>query len=91
MLRHEFQPGKLVGGLFVTAAGVIYLGDAAGAWQIPWFVVLPLTFGGLCLAGAVASIHHAIRGNRASCRTEGEDRGERRGGRGRQDEPSHWA
>ncbi|SPF04991.1 hypothetical protein SMA5143A_5793 [Streptomyces sp. MA5143a] len=91
MLRHEFQPGKLVGGLFVTAAGVIYLGDAAGAWQTPWFVVLPLTFGGLCLAGAVAFIHHAIRGHRASCRTGGEDRRERRGGRGRQDQPSHRA
>ncbi|GAB2948060.1 hypothetical protein GCM10027075_55520 [Streptomyces heilongjiangensis] len=69
MLRHEFQPGKLVGGLFVTAAGVLYLGDAGGAWETPWFVALPLTFGGLCLAGAVAFMHHAIRGHRASGRT----------------------
>ena len=29
MLRHEFQPGKLVAGLFLTAGGIAYAGDAA--------------------------------------------------------------
>ena len=42
MLRHDFRPGKLVAGLFLTAAGVVYLGDAGNAWQTPWFVVIPL-------------------------------------------------
>nr|WP_259407756.1 hypothetical protein [Streptomyces akebiae] len=69
MLRHEFRPGKLVAGLFVTAAGVVYLGDAGDAWQTPWFVVIPLVVGGLCLAGAVASLDHAIRGRRGAGRT----------------------
>ncbi|MDX3645703.1 hypothetical protein P1P70_41245 [Streptomyces sp. MB09-02B] len=68
MLRHEFRPGKLVAGLFLTAAGVVYLGDAGGAWNTPWFVVIPLVVGGLCIAGAVASLHHEIRGRRRAGR-----------------------
>ncbi|UUU24457.1 hypothetical protein JIX55_31710 [Streptomyces sp. DSM 40750] len=64
MLRHEFRPGKLVAGLFLTAAGVVYLGDAGDAWETPWFVVIPLVVGGLGLAGAVAFLDHAIRGRR---------------------------
>ncbi|MDX2601290.1 hypothetical protein PV330_14810 [Streptomyces caniscabiei] len=68
MLRHEFRPGNLVAGLFLTGAGVVYLGDAAGAWNTPWFVVIPLVVGGLCLAGAVASLDHAIRGRRGAGR-----------------------
>ena len=69
MLRHEFRPGKLVAGLFLTATGVVYLGDAGDAWDTPWFVVIPLVVGGLCLAGAVAFLNHVIRGHRASGRT----------------------
>lgn len=69
MLRHEFRPGKLVAGLFLTAAGVVYLGDAGGAWEAPWFVAIPLVVGGLCIAGAVASLDHEIRGRRRSGRT----------------------
>nr|WP_308011127.1 hypothetical protein [Streptomyces sp. AC495_CC817] len=69
MLRHEFRPGKLVAGLFLTAAGVVYLGDAGGAWKTPWFVVIPLVVGGLCLAGAVASLDHEIRGRRRAGRS----------------------
>lgn len=68
MLRHEFRPGKLVAGLFLAAAGVVYLGDAGGAWKTPWFVVIPLVVGGLCLAGAVASLDHEIRGRRRAGR-----------------------
>lgn len=68
MLRHEFRPGKLVAGLFLTAAGVVYLGDAGAAWETPWFVVIPLVVGGLGLAGAVAVLNHAIRGRRESGR-----------------------
>jgi hypothetical protein len=69
VLRHEFRPGKLVAGLFLTAAGVVYLGDAGGAWKTPWFVVIPLVVGGLCLAGAVASLDHEIRGRRRAGRS----------------------
>ncbi|MFM9588956.1 hypothetical protein ACKI1O_06075 [Streptomyces scabiei] len=66
MLRHEFRPGKLIAGLFLTAAGVVYLGDASDAWQTPWFAVIPLVIGGLCLAGAVGVLNLAIRGRGAS-------------------------
>ncbi|WP_327431091.1 hypothetical protein [Streptomyces sp. NBC_01236] len=65
MLRHEFQPGKLVAGFFLTLTGVIYAGDAGDAWDTPWFVVIPVVTGGLCLAGAVALVTHATRRRRA--------------------------
>jgi hypothetical protein len=61
VLRHEFQPGRLVAGTFLTLAGIIYAGDAGGAWETPWFVVIPLVVGGLCLAGATAVLTRAIR------------------------------
>lgn len=50
MLRHEFRPGRLVAGLFVSLAGVLYVGDATGAWDIPWFTVVPVVLGGFGLA-----------------------------------------
>ncbi|MER6976650.1 hypothetical protein [Streptomyces carpinensis] len=64
MLRHEFQPGKLVGGACLVAAGVVYAGDARGLWQVPWFVGVPLVVGGLCLAGAVAVLDRVVRRRR---------------------------
>ncbi|MFF8862782.1 hypothetical protein ACF08B_12135 [Streptomyces sp. NPDC015139] len=61
MLRHEFQPGKLVAGLFLIATGVVYAGDAGGLWETPWFAIVPLVVGGLCLAGAIAVVTRGIR------------------------------
>lgn len=61
MLRHEFQPGRLVAGTFLTVTGIIYAGDAGDAWETPWFVVIPLVIGGLCLAGAVGVLTRGIR------------------------------
>ncbi|MET9968475.1 hypothetical protein ABZZ80_21730 [Streptomyces sp. NPDC006356] len=66
MLRHEFQPGRLVAGTFLTVTGIIYAGDAGGAWETPWFVVIPLVIGGLCLAGAVGVLTRGIRKRRGS-------------------------
>ncbi|EFF92670.1 MULTISPECIES: hypothetical protein [Streptomyces] len=69
MLRHEFQPGKLVAGVFLIAAGVVYAGAAHGLWRIPWFAAVPLVVGGLCLAGVAALLNRAVRRNRAGrCR-----------------------
>ncbi|MCX4988988.1 MULTISPECIES: hypothetical protein [unclassified Streptomyces] len=65
MPRHEFQPGKLVAGLFLTAGGTAYAGDAAGWWETEWFAIIPVVVIGLCLAGAVATVTHAVRRRRA--------------------------
>ncbi|MER6384338.1 hypothetical protein [Streptomyces sp. NPDC001250] len=61
MLRHEFQPGRLVAGLCLIATGVVFAGDAGGWWETPWFAVVPLIVGGLCLAGATATVARGIR------------------------------
>ncbi|MGV9989702.1 hypothetical protein [Streptomyces sp. NPDC003374] len=66
MLRHEFQPGRLVAGIVLTGAGVLYAGDAAGTWQVPWFAAIPLVVGGLCLAGAVGLLGRAVRRHRTA-------------------------
>ncbi|MZD54568.1 hypothetical protein [Streptomyces sp. SID5606] len=59
MLRHRFQPGRLVAGVFLIVAGVVYAGDAGGLWEAPWFVLIPLVVGGLCTAGAVGVVARA--------------------------------
>jgi hypothetical protein len=73
VLRHEFQPGRLVAGIFLTLTAVIYAGDAGGAWETPWFVVIPVVAGGLCLAGAVGSLTGLIRRRRIKPRDTGAD------------------
>ncbi len=69
MLRHEFQPGRLIAGAFLTLAGVAYAGDAGGAWETPWFVVIPLVTGGLCLAGSVGFLTGLARRRRGRAPT----------------------
>ncbi|MEU2621188.1 hypothetical protein ABZ642_24110 [Streptomyces sp. NPDC007157] len=64
MLRHEFQPGRLIVGVFLTATGVAYAGDAAGLWTTEWFAVIPLMVVGLFLAGVTAVLTRAIRRHR---------------------------
>ncbi|MER6080349.1 hypothetical protein [Streptomyces sp. NPDC001833] len=66
MLRHEFQPGRLVVGVFLTAAGVAYAGDAGGWWDTEWFAVIPVTVVGLFLAGVTAALTRAIRRRRGT-------------------------
>ncbi|GAB2465892.1 hypothetical protein [Streptomyces incanus] len=66
MLRHEFQPGRLITGLSLTLAAVLYAGDAGDAWKTPWFVVIPVVTGGLCLAGSVSAVTGLIRRHKRS-------------------------
>ena len=73
MLRHEFQPGRLVAGAFLTLAGVIYAGDAGDLWETPWYVVIPVVMGGLCLAAAVGTVTWGIRRRRSTCRSRTAD------------------
>ncbi|MFF4502381.1 hypothetical protein [Streptomyces sp. NPDC001401] len=71
MLRHEFQPGKLVAGVFLALAGAVYAGDAGGLWETPWFAVIPVVTGGLCLAGVVGALTRGIRRRRAAVAGKG--------------------
>lgn len=75
MLLHELQPGRLVAGAVLTLVGVLYAGDAGGAWETPWFVAIPLVTGGLCLAGAVGILTGRIRRRRTSGRTATDEPG----------------
>lgn len=61
MLRHEFQPGKLVAGLVLIGVGITYAGDAGGAWETPWFLAFPAVCGGLFLAAVAATVGYGIR------------------------------
>ncbi|MFE9683483.1 hypothetical protein [Streptomyces sp. NPDC006285] len=71
MLRHEFKPGRLVAGLFLALAGLVYAGDAGGLWETPWFAVFPLVTVGLCLAAVTGSLAHGIRRHRRRERPAG--------------------
>lgn len=61
MLRHEFQPGKLVAGVFLLGAAIVFGGDAAGGWDVPWFAMVPIVVGGLFLAGATGTVTYAVQ------------------------------
>ncbi|MCX4628064.1 MULTISPECIES: hypothetical protein [unclassified Streptomyces] len=74
MRRHEFQPGRLLAGLVLVAAGVLYLLDATGEADLPWFLVIPMTMGGLCLAALVGVVTYAVRRDRRDRITESSDR-----------------
>ncbi|MEU6141262.1 hypothetical protein ABZ848_12955 [Streptomyces sp. NPDC047081] len=65
MLRHEFQPGRLIAGFFLALAGVVYAGDAGGLWETPWFAVIPIVVIGLFLAGVIGAITGGIRRRRS--------------------------
>ncbi|MFJ6794849.1 hypothetical protein [Streptomyces sp. NPDC091268] len=74
MRRHEFQPGRLIAGLVLGAAGVLYLLDAAGEADAPWFLVLPMAAGGLAFAAVVGMVTYAVRRDRRERITESSDR-----------------
>ncbi|MEU6928684.1 hypothetical protein [Streptomyces sp. NPDC046385] len=61
MLVHEFRPGRLVLGLAALALAALYAGDAAGHWQVPWYVVFPVLGGALVVAALTTWIAYGIR------------------------------
>ncbi|CAM5540110.1 putative protein OS=Streptomyces tendae OX=1932 GN=GUR47_16805 PE=4 SV=1 [Streptomyces tendae] len=73
MWRHEFQPGRLVAGVFLMLAGVVYAGDAGGLWETPWFVLVPVVTGGLCTAGAVGVVARSVHRRRGARRATAPD------------------
>ncbi|MBQ0828620.1 hypothetical protein [Streptomyces tagetis] len=70
MLRHEFQPGRLVAGACLLTAGVLFAGDAAGVWRVPRLALVPLVVGGLFLAGAVGMVAGSVRRRRRAARRD---------------------
>ena len=74
MRRHEFQPGRLLAGLVLMTAGVLYLLDATGEADVPWFLVVPMSLGGLALAALIGMITYAVRRDRRDRITESSDR-----------------
>ncbi|MCX5194906.1 hypothetical protein OOK31_13510 [Streptomyces sp. NBC_00249] len=64
MRFHEFQPGRLLAGLILVTAGVLYLLDASGQADLPWFLVVPMAVGGLCLSAVVGMTTYAVRRDR---------------------------
>ncbi|MEV7522889.1 hypothetical protein [Streptomyces sp. NPDC091371] len=74
MPRHEFQPGRLLAGIVLLTAGVVYLLDAAGEADVPWFLVIPMALGGLCLAALVGLVTYAVRRDRRDRISESSDR-----------------
>ncbi|MFG2880427.1 hypothetical protein ACGFYU_36350 [Streptomyces sp. NPDC048337] len=72
-MRHEFQPGRLIAGLALITAGVLYLLDATGRVDLPWFLVIALTVGGLTLAALTGMITYALRRDRRDRISESRD------------------
>lgn len=64
MRTHEFKPGRLIAGLVLMAAGVLYLLGAAGQADPPWFLVLLMTLGGFSFAAVVGLVTYAVRRDR---------------------------
>ncbi|MEV7174769.1 hypothetical protein AB0O18_34380 [Streptomyces sp. NPDC093224] len=74
MRRHEFQPGRLIAGLVLLLAGVLYLLDTTGETDVPWYAVVPITVGGLSLAALVGLVTYAVRRDRRDRIAESSDR-----------------
>ncbi len=61
MMRHPFEPGRLISGLTALALGAAYGLDALGRWRSPgpWlFLALPA---GLLLSGVTAALWTTLR------------------------------
>ncbi|WP_019354853.1 hypothetical protein [Streptomyces sp. AA1529] len=53
-MRHRFEPSRLLLGLAMIAVAVLYLLDAAGEVNIPFWLLLVVVPGALVLAGLTA-------------------------------------
>jgi hypothetical protein len=59
--RHDLEPGRLVIGLVLLAMGLAYTLDAAGAWDIPSWLLIPVVTSGLALAALVSALTSSRR------------------------------
>jgi uncharacterized membrane protein HdeD (DUF308 family) len=64
--RHEFQPGRFISGLVLITTGALFAGEAAGEWDVPWLLAIPLVVGGLSIAAVAGLVARTVRGGRRS-------------------------
>ncbi|MFJ7155702.1 hypothetical protein ACIQUQ_12255 [Streptomyces sp. NPDC101118] len=80
MRRHEFQPGRLIAGIVLLVAGVLFAVDARGGLEIPWWVLVPMIGAGLSLAALAGWAAYIVRrGQRREEAGEGMPSGPGRG------------
>ncbi|MEV7417862.1 hypothetical protein [Streptomyces sp. NPDC089919] len=63
-MRHEFQPGRLVAGIVLMVAGVLFALDSRGELAVPWWALLPMLAGGLSLAALAGWAAYLVRRGR---------------------------
>ncbi|MGP4003118.1 hypothetical protein [Streptomyces sp. 8N706] len=68
MRGHEFEPGKLIAGIVLLVAAVIRALDAAGEWETPVWVLVPVVVVGLSLAGLASFLSYAYTARRRPVR-----------------------
>lgn len=56
MIRHPFEPARLLLGLVLLGAAAAYLMDASGAWEVPFWALLIIVPSALVLAGMTALV-----------------------------------
>ncbi|MEU3189291.1 hypothetical protein ABZ686_01315 [Streptomyces sp. NPDC006992] len=82
-MRHRFEPSRLLLGLAMIAVAVLYLLDAAGEVNIPFWLLLVVVPGALVLAGLTALATFLARRSVARRREQREPGGREGGGRER--------
>ncbi len=81
-MRHRFEPSRLLLGLAMIAVAVLYLLDAAGEVNIPFWLLLVVVPGALVLAGLTALATFLARRSVARRREQREPGGREPGGYG---------
>ena len=65
MIRHPFEPSRLLLGLAMLGVAAVCLMDAAGEWEVPFWVPLAALPTALLLAGCAALVTFTARRRRA--------------------------
>ncbi|MEF3112616.1 hypothetical protein [Streptomyces chrestomyceticus] len=73
MKRHRFEPARLLTGLTALGVGGAYVGEAAGAWDLPGALPVLAVPAGLCLSGITAAVWAAVRRHRGASAGGGQE------------------
>ena len=61
MIRHRFEPARLLLGLVLLFAAAAYLMDASGEWEVPFWVLIVLMPLAFLMAGFTALMTYIAR------------------------------